>query len=674
MQTKLTADSGDRPTKMAVPVLLIFTGAAALLWAYGFARGLTWQFDDRINLSGLGGLSSRTGLLDFVLGGVAGPAGRPLSLLSFLPNYADWPGNPWGVVRGNLLLHILNGLMALLLFAQLWRACPDDAGNRGSLPESPVVWAAVAAALWMVLAIHATAILMPVQRMTLVSAFFVLATLWLFVAMRRRLAGASGVLSLLGISLLVGLGTGLAVLGKESGALAVSLVAVLETLWLRHLASPGPRRLWRLWVLLAWLAVPLVLVLQYGVRQWDGLINTYTYYRPFSLGQRLATEPVILWEYVRQIVVPRPALLGPFHDGHAIYDWAMWQPWVALLAWVALVVGLMRWARAGGLAARVLLLAVVFYLVSHQIESTFVALELYFEHRNYVGTLGMALAVAVLLRRLWLYPGRGHRVTVGGILALALSWQLFSVQQVASAFGNPMLGAELWHRYHPQSARAAQTLAWQLGINGFAEAALGIVDEFADADPQQVGVRIQALTQSCMLYKNSPADHQRRLQLAQQGVRTLRYTSGLVTGLRELGPMIRNDECSGIDMQDYLAFLRTAESNTAVQRSPAILHHISFELAETASRLGMGNEAIRYAKQAFYALPSIGAAERAAGWMFQEEELDEAIAWTDEVVKYAPRGVAEIAWRERFGSMKAAFVSIRDHLQSAGEEHDPQTN
>ena len=641
---------------------------AVLFWAYSFARGLTWQFDDQINLSGLIGVSNRDGFLSFVAGGIAGPGGRPLSLLSFLPNYADWPGNPWGMVQGTFLWHALNALLLWLLFVQMWRAIPADGeAGRLTLESRPLAWSALGAVLWTALAIHATAILMPVQRMTLVSAFFVLATLWLFALMRRRWAGATGLLPLVGISLVVGVGTSLAILGKESGALAVSLVAVLETLWFRHLAAPAPRRLWRLWVWAAWLAVPLALILRYGVLGWSSLVASYTHYRPFSLGERLATEPVILWEYVRQIVLPRPALLGPFHDGHAIYNWAMWQPWVALLAWVALVLGLWRWSRNGGLTARALLFAAVFYLVSHQIESTFIPLELYFEHRNYVGALGVAFAATVLLRHLWLYPGTGHRTAVGAVVSLILAWQIFAVQQVASAFGSPMLGAELWYQYHPRSARAAQTLAWQFGTNRFAEAALRISDEFTDANPQQVGVRIQALTQSCLLYPNDAQDHQQRLAVARQDVSTLSYSSGLVTGLRDLGNAIRKGECSGIDLPAYLGFLKAAEANVAIQRSPAILHHVSFELAETAAKLGKIGDAAAYAKQAFYALPSIGAGERAATWLFQDEELDAAIAWADEVLKYAPPGLAELAWRERFGTMKMAFLSIREQLHSVGE-------
>src|SRR5690606_12813235 len=79
--------------------LLMLVGFSAVVALYALARGLTWQFDDWINLKDLAGASSPDGLRAFLFGGVAGPSGRPVALLSFLPNYVDWPDNPWGFVQ-----------------------------------------------------------------------------------------------------------------------------------------------------------------------------------------------------------------------------------------------------------------------------------------------------------------------------------------------------------------------------------------------------------------------------------------------------------------------------------------------------------------------------------------------------------------------------------------------
>lgn len=652
---------------MAAGILFVAVWAWGLWLLYRPAAGLTWQFDDWANLKDLAQVSTREGLLNFVFGGMAGPTGRPLSLLAFVPNYADWNTNPWGFVQGNLLLHALNAWLAFLLFCRL--STVGQKTNGGGSMSAVVVLGGLAATLWATMAIHATSVLMPVQRMTQVSGFFTLLTLWVYLVLRQKWSANQGMLPLLSLSLVVGAGTVLATLGKENGVLTVSLVAVIETCWLRHrLFAPTWPRLWRLWVASAWLVVPLLLVAWYLIRGWDGLMQSYRYYRPFGLGERLATEPIILWEYLRQIVVPRAALLGPFHDGHPIYNWKMWQPWFAVVSWLCLMAGVWAWARKRGELARSVWLALMFFLVAHQVESTFIPLELYFEHRNYLATLGIAFAAAMAARQMWQRaPSLGGRAVTGGVALLLVGWQALATYQVSSAFGRPWLGAELWHKYHPNSLRATQTLAWQLGLQGFASNALKEMDEFAQNHPSEVAMRVQALTQSCVLFPQDVAEHRRRLDDLRGAAARLQYASGLVTGLRDLGELVRQDKCEGLELSGYQEFLLTALSNDAVVHSPRVRHHIHFELSLTAEKIGNADASIRYAEEAFYDFPSLGSGQRAALLMFQNGKLDEAIAWTQVARGYAPSGLQKWAWNEYFGSMKKAFEDIRVLLESEHE-------
>lgn len=84
------------PTLRAqVCAVLALGGALAVLFAlYGSAQGLTWQFDDRLNLSPLADVSTHDALLAYLTAGAAGPTGRPISLLAFLPDYVHWPNHP----------------------------------------------------------------------------------------------------------------------------------------------------------------------------------------------------------------------------------------------------------------------------------------------------------------------------------------------------------------------------------------------------------------------------------------------------------------------------------------------------------------------------------------------------------------------------------------------------
>src|SRR5690606_27240932 len=105
--------------------------------------------------------------------------------------------------------------------------------------------------------------------------------------------------------------------------------------------------------------------------------------------------------------------------------------------------------------------AVGWYLVGHSIESTTVPLELYFEHRNYIPIIGPVLAVVFAAdceaRKVWLIrPALFAYIVMLGIVLLSLT----------SLWGRPLLAAQMWSLYNPESARAVQYLSEQYARAG----------------------------------------------------------------------------------------------------------------------------------------------------------------------------------------------------------------
>jgi hypothetical protein len=90
--------------------------------AYWPALQGSFVFDDFTALSALGNLG---GVRDwetfkaFVLGGISGPTGRPLAMLSFLIDAHNWPADAWGFKRTNLIIHLANGLILGVLTRQI---------------------------------------------------------------------------------------------------------------------------------------------------------------------------------------------------------------------------------------------------------------------------------------------------------------------------------------------------------------------------------------------------------------------------------------------------------------------------------------------------------------------------------------------------------------------------
>lgn len=309
-----------------------------------------------------------------------GLAGRSLAQLTFGINHALAGLDSRYYKVTNLGIHLLNGLLVFALAGQLARAI---AQRRDHPPPGNLSWLPLlTAAIWLLHPLNLTPVLYVVQRMTSLSALFVLAGLWCHVTGRLQMAAGRGAgfwLALAGLPIaLVG------VLAKESAALYPLLVLVLEWTLLRELR--GGRR-----ALLTVLSgiLPVVVGLAYllshlEILNYDG--------RNFTLEERLLTEARIVWIYVRMLIIPDLSSLAFYHDDIALST-DLATPWTTLPAvatWL-LVVGAAMWlARRWPVAS----FAALFFVAGHAMESTVFALELMFEHRNYLPSLSIVFAIA----------------------------------------------------------------------------------------------------------------------------------------------------------------------------------------------------------------------------------------------------------------------------------------
>jgi hypothetical protein len=132
--------------------------------------------------------------------------------------------------------------------------------------------------------------------------------------------------------------------------------------------------------------------------------------RPFDIWERLLTETRVLWLYLRLILIPDISLMGLFHDDFTVSK-GFFAPASTLAATVAWLTTL---AAAFALRKRLPLFsfAVLFFLAGHLLESTIFPLELVYEHRNHLPSLGILFAIAAIptaladrlpVRRLLLY-------------------------------------------------------------------------------------------------------------------------------------------------------------------------------------------------------------------------------------------------------------------------------
>jgi tetratricopeptide (TPR) repeat protein len=348
--------------------------------------------------------------------------------------------------------------------------------------RQPAVWVGVlTAGFWLLDPFWVSTTLYVVQRMAMLAATFVFAGLWGYAHGRALLAQGRRRAGYGWMSASLALGTLLAVLSKENGALLPLLAWVLEALVFdrRHTAlEQGGRAFvaWR-WV---FIRLPALAVLGYLATFLPGLWTGATAGRDFTPLQRLLTESRIVWTYLGDIWLARAHDGGLFHDD-IVLSTGLLRPLstlFAVLGILALILFAMlsRWARHPVVAAAGV--AVGFYLAGQVMESTWLQLELAFEHRNYLPAGLMFLPLAIALVGAWA-PQRHSLVASANLQAggeaesAAMSrrrWPvwvaigllvLFALQTArrADVWGKPFQLALVWAREHPHSPRAQGYLA-----------------------------------------------------------------------------------------------------------------------------------------------------------------------------------------------------------------------
>lgn len=309
-----------------------------------------------------------------------------------LPNLSlaiDWwrgSGSPVPFQQTNILIHAATALAVLALLLAAFR--------RAGLPERGAwVSAATATTLWAVHPIQVQAVTYIVQRMASLAALFMLVTLVTYVrarsAPRRRPWYAVAVLA--GVA---------ACLSKETAYILPALILLTEYTLCR---KPDERIRSRLdyFVLALPVAAGLYAVADLAILH--GPLSDYVMpgyaHRGFTPTERLLTQPRVIFFHLGQMLLPLP---DRFSIEHAFpTSTSLWQPWTTAVA----IAGIVAWIANGiWLALRgrfpVAGFLVLWVPATLAIESTIVPLEMVFEHRMYLPSVGLAGLAGLGLHRL----------------------------------------------------------------------------------------------------------------------------------------------------------------------------------------------------------------------------------------------------------------------------------
>lgn len=315
-----------------------------------------------------------------------GPFGRPLSFLTFALNHYFTGIDPYYFKLTNLCIHIVAATLLLCLAVRLLRRLPGEA-----LSSRRHVWIALFAfAIWALHPINLTSVLYVVQRMTSLASLLTAAGLLGYVIGREQLIeGKKHAFVVTSLSLVL-FGT-LATLAKENGVLILAYAFVIEVVFFRFAVS-RTLALGGRWFLVFLFALPLVVGASVLITNFDMLAGQAAYApRSFNLYERLLTEARALWFYLRLLVIPDTMSLGLYHDDFSVSKSLLSPP--STLPAVLGIFALFGIAIAGIRRAPMLSFAILWFFAGHAIESSIFPLELVHEHRNYLPSFGIVLAL-----------------------------------------------------------------------------------------------------------------------------------------------------------------------------------------------------------------------------------------------------------------------------------------
>ncbi|MCC4260146.1 tetratricopeptide repeat protein [Pseudomonas aestusnigri] len=530
-------------------LMVLLLGCVLVVYWPGLQGG--FLFDDYPNLSKLGsygGINSWEAFNRFVFNGFSGPTGRPISLASFLLNDNDWPSAARPFKQTNLLIHLLCGV--LLFWASLRVLI-----FYGKSANFAVSAGLLSAALWMLHPMMVSTTLYVVQRMAQLSTLFVLAGIVGYLLARQRLTTAP-LSGYFWMTVSLGTGTVLATFSKENGALLPMLVLVIELCRPSSVQDSSPQffRLWKTFFL--WL--PSLLILAYLASRVTFAENPWPN-RPFNQVERLLSEARILWEYLFHLFVPQIEGRGLYQDAYNIST-GLLSPWTTAPA----VAGILALPVVAWMAKRrysLLSLAVLFFLVSHIIESSVIGLELYFEHRNYMAALFVFLPISVGLLSL---RDRLQAHVIALIVMLLVGLVSWMTWQRAMLWSDTEKLELYWAYASPDSPRAANAVAAYLVNSGRYAAADAYLEDALARRPDSALLSSRILLQKVYSRVASPED----FSTAANRLLAQPFDAQAVKALRMLAEQSRvQDVALGYQVQT-LKLLDQVAKNGAYQNMP----------------------------------------------------------------------------------------------------------
>ena len=367
-------------------IFAVLSLLSILFLSYSNSFNCSWHFDDYDNITNNASIQISQFSWENIKNISFGIMGnnrisRPVSYLSFALNYY-WGGmDVFGYHIFNFLVHYLSAIFLFLLII-----------NTLKLPllkekyaKHSYSIALLATLFWAINPVQVTAVTYVVQRMASMVALFYIMSMYFYLKFRTSNQTAKSIIFIIlcVISMVLAIGT------KENAAMLPASIFLYDLFFIQGLTKENIKRN------IKFIVIPLIILFIAALLFYDfsGFSKEYDL-RPFTMKERLLTEPRVILFYISLLFYPVTSRLTIIHDIQI--SKSLFDPWTTAAA-IAIIILVVVISLFKAKKYPLITFCILFFFLNHVIEGSVFSLELIFEHRNYLPSMFLFVPFAVLM-------------------------------------------------------------------------------------------------------------------------------------------------------------------------------------------------------------------------------------------------------------------------------------